>query len=155
MQTDQAKQNRSDSEVEHLLHKDEDWMEMAGLRHDRVEYEGQHSDLERVYSDGELGATRTRSIPDGDELALTNRQHVVYRVYKIRWFGLTQLILLNIIVSWDVSRIVTPIQYITRTLAHVLRSGSPTPPSPTQPPISSPQTPASSTGSAPVSSSPS
>jgi FLVCR family MFS transporter 7 len=26
-----------------------------------------------------------------------------YRVYKRRWFGLTQLVLLNIIVSWDVS----------------------------------------------------
>ena len=26
-----------------------------------------------------------------------------YRVYKRRWFGLAQLVLLNIIVSWDVS----------------------------------------------------
>ena len=26
-----------------------------------------------------------------------------YRVYKRRWFGLVQLVLLNIIVSWDVS----------------------------------------------------
>lgn len=142
MQKDQAKQNRSDSEAEHLLHKDEDWMEMAGLEHDRSGIESQQSHLERVYSDGELEATRTRSMPDGDELALANGQHVVYRVYKIRWFGLTQLILLNIIVSWDVSRIVTPFQYTTRNLAYVLRSGSLTPPSPTQQPISSPQTPA-------------
>lgn len=28
-----------------------------------------------------------------------------YRVYKRRWFGLTQLVLLNIIVSWDVGKI--------------------------------------------------
>lgn len=28
--------------------------------------------------------------------------HEEYRVYKRRWFGLVQLILLNIIVSWDV-----------------------------------------------------
>ena len=28
---------------------------------------------------------------------------VVYKVYKIRWFGLMQLVLLNIVVSWDVS----------------------------------------------------
>lgn len=27
-----------------------------------------------------------------------------YRVYKRRWFGLVQLALLNIIVSWDVCR---------------------------------------------------
>ena len=155
MQKDQAKQDRSDSEAEHLLQKDEDWMEMAGLEQDRSGEERRHSDLERVYTDGELEAMRTRSMPDGDEDALANGQHVVYRVYKIRWFGLTQLILLNIIVSWDVSRIITPIQYATRTLAHILPSGFRTPPSPTQQPISSPRTPASSTGSAPVSSSPS
>lgn len=29
--------------------------------------------------------------------------HTEYRVYKRRFFGLTQLVLLNIIVSWDVS----------------------------------------------------
>ena len=155
MQKNQVEQNPSDSEAEHLLHKDEDWMEMAELEHDRSGAESQQSHIERIYSDGELEATRTRSIPDGDEVALANRQHVVYRVYKIRWFGLTQLILLNIIVSWDVSRLVTLIKYTTRTLAYILPSGFPTPPSPTQPPISSPQTPASSTGSAPVSSSPS
>ena len=155
MQKGQVEQNPSDSEAEHLLHKDEDWMEMAGLEHERSGDESQQSNVERIYSDGELEATRTRSTTEGDEVALANGQHVVYRVYKIRWFGLTQLILLNIIVSWDVSRIVTPIQYTTKTLAHILRSGSLTPPSPTQQPISSLQTPASSIGSAPVSFSPS
>ena len=108
MQRNQVEPNLSDSEAGHLLLKDEDWMEMAGLEHNRSGEEGQQSHLERVYSDGELEATRTRSMPDGDELALANGQQVVYRVYKIRWFGLTQLILLNIIVSWDVSRTVTP-----------------------------------------------
>ncbi len=155
MRKTQVEQNLSDSEAEHLLHKDEDWMEMAGLEHERSGEESQQSHLERIYSDGEPEATRTRSITEGDEVALANGQHVVYRVYKIRWFGLTQLILLNIIVSWDVSRIVTPIQYTINTLAHVLRSGSLMPPSPTQQPISSLQPPASSIGSAPVSSSPS
>jgi FLVCR family MFS transporter 7 len=28
--------------------------------------------------------------------------HTHYRVYKRRWFGLIQLVLLNIVVSWDV-----------------------------------------------------
>ena len=28
---------------------------------------------------------------------------VDYKVYKMRWFGLMQLVLLNIVVSWDVS----------------------------------------------------
>lgn len=30
------------------------------------------------------------------------REEVVYKVYKRRWFGLVQLVLMNIIVSWDV-----------------------------------------------------
>lgn len=34
---------------------------------------------------------------------------IEYQVYKIRWFGLTQLILLNIIVSWDVRSQSSPI----------------------------------------------
>lgn len=32
-----------------------------------------------------------------------------YRVYKRRWFGLMQLVLMNIIVSWDVSLTATKI----------------------------------------------
>jgi hypothetical protein len=28
---------------------------------------------------------------------------VVWKVYKRRWFGLLQLVLLNVVVSWDVS----------------------------------------------------
>ena len=155
MQKNQAEQNPSDSEAEHLLHEDEDGMEMAGLEHERSGEENQQSHVELTYSDEELEATRTRSIPEGDEAALANGENVVYRVYKIRWFGLTQLILLNIIVSWDVSRISTLTQYTTKIEAHILRSGSLTPPSPTQQPITSLQTPASSTGSARVSSSPS
>ena len=31
-----------------------------------------------------------------------NGGQIVYKTYKRRWFGLTQLVLLNIIVSWDV-----------------------------------------------------
>ena len=155
MQKTQVEPDPSDSEAEHLLHKDEDWMEMAELEQEGSAEESQQSHIEGIYSDAELEATRTRSMPEGDDAALANGEHVVYRVYKIRWFGLTQLILLNIIVSWDVSRVFTPIQYTTKIEAHIVRSGSLTPPSPTQQPISSPQTPASSTGSAPVSSSPS
>lgn len=39
---------------------------------------------------------------------------VVYKVYKRRWFGLVQLVLLNIIVSWDVSNLhLLPIHDLT------------------------------------------
>ena len=53
----------------------------------------------------------------------------VYKVYKRRWFGLIQLVLLNIIVSWDVSCLLKSSQPQNDTNA--LRSGSlslPTPP---------------------------
>lgn len=34
-----------------------------------------------------------------------NGGQTLYKVYKRRWFGLTQLVLLNIVVSWDVREI--------------------------------------------------
>ncbi|KAL8864801.1 MAG: hypothetical protein Q9174_007215, partial [Haloplaca sp. 1 TL-2023] len=40
---------------------------------------------------------------DGDGVQEYEQEAPVYRVYKRRWFGLMQLVLMNIIVSWDVS----------------------------------------------------
>ena len=39
--------------------------------------------------------------------------NTVYKVYKRRWFGLLQLALLNIIVSWDVSAPLLPSFLVT------------------------------------------
>lgn len=47
----------------------------------------------------------------------------VYKVYKRRWFGLVQLVLLNIVVSWDVSDILFCMQCKISTNA--MSSGSP------------------------------
>ena len=44
-------------------------------------------------------SSQDRSVANDGPLV---REPVVYRVYKIRWFGLMQLVLLNIVVSWDV-----------------------------------------------------
>lgn len=38
-----------------------------------------------------------------EEVERTATEGTVYKVYKRRWFGLVQLVLMNIIVSWDVS----------------------------------------------------
>ena len=67
----------------------------------------QPSQLEERYTDeqsnGDASGSRLR-VPGEEEIASPiNGGHTEYRVYKIRWFGLTQLILLNIVVSWDVS----------------------------------------------------
>lgn len=47
--------------------------------------------------DGDADASRSHGTPAG---ALGE---TTYKVYKRRWFGLVQLTLLNIIISWDVS----------------------------------------------------
>ena len=53
-------------------------------------------------SNGEASGSRPSAASE-EEIAPMGGGHSEYRVYKIRWFGLTQLILLNIVVSWDVS----------------------------------------------------
>ena len=75
---------------------------------------GEVEPLHEVRSDDELlGDEERRSTPQdtgaqGDGNNDTEAAEVagerVYKVYKRRWFGLVQLVLLNIIVSWDVSR---------------------------------------------------
>jgi len=58
------------------------------------------SNPSRGTQDGLIG-----DAPEGAEAHLSNTATRRYRVYKRRWFGLFQLTLLNIIVSWDVSAI--------------------------------------------------
>lgn len=45
---------------------------------------------------------------DDREQAHAAGEHEPLRVYKRRFFGLTQLVLLNIVVSWDVSNSSSP-----------------------------------------------
>lgn len=40
---------------------------------------------------------------NGDESVAAGDAPIQYRTYKRRWFGLLQLVLMNIVVSWDVS----------------------------------------------------
>lgn len=54
-------------------------------------------------SSTELSGTTSAELPMMAREA--NGGQVVYKVYKRRWFGLTQLVLLNIVVSWDVREI--------------------------------------------------
>jgi hypothetical protein len=54
----------------------------------------QHDDQENDHIDGEEETGR-----EGER----RTDHTHYRVYKRRWLGLCQLVLLNIVVSWDVS----------------------------------------------------
>jgi hypothetical protein len=73
---------------------------------------GEVDALHEVRSDDELLGEEGNSAPHdaGTQGAGNNGADTgdaqggrVYKVYKRRWFGLVQLVLLNIIVSWDVS----------------------------------------------------
>lgn len=70
---------------------------------------GEVEALREVRSDNELleDEEGDRNVGDNGEPIYGNTESgessVVYKVYKRRWFGLVQLVLLNIVVSWDVS----------------------------------------------------
>ena len=87
-------------EQEHLLGHDAEATEMADrARNDKapgvIEHESRESNSQGQSSysapDPEVNDTPNGITPPS------------YRVYKRRWFGLVQLVLMNIIVSWDVS----------------------------------------------------
>jgi hypothetical protein len=77
---------------------------------DDIELEETETQQKRVAAAGagsgsKVDATSgTGAGPDG---GVPGSDVVVYRVYKRRWFGLVQLTLLNVIVSWDVSTLFT------------------------------------------------
>jgi hypothetical protein len=91
------------------------WVPLSGRFHRRIKTEdgmnATESDdgrigepLELVRSDeGLMNEERL----DGAEIA--GDGEIVYKVYKRRWFGLAQLVLLNIVVSWDVSSPPSPV----------------------------------------------
>ena len=88
--------------AEQLLGHDQD-TEMSDLTPQRTEDAKDTSqyDEERYTDDGDPG--RAPRTADGIENTRSPVAPVEYKVYKSRWFGLMQLVLLNIIVSWDVS----------------------------------------------------
>lgn len=68
--------------------------------HDKIEEAAPRRPFPRLGLDALIHESR----PDADN-ANEDGTYQFYRVYKRRWFGLVQLTLLNIIVSWDVSLI--------------------------------------------------
>ena len=104
MHGDQAERHQTHSEAEHLLPHDS--MEMGDLSPQQTRDDKHPSQLEERYTDSQSNGEASASRPSAageEEFAPINGRRTEYRVYKIRWFGLTQLILLNIVVSWDVS----------------------------------------------------
>lgn len=89
-------------EGERLLSQDDHFAEMRGLNSSqRIQSEREEGLLEDA---DPLELSRTESTFQVTAEANGGGPTVQYRVYKRRWFGLVQLILLNIVVSWDVSQ---------------------------------------------------
>ena len=104
MHGDQAIRHHTHSEAERLLPRDS--MEMGNLSPQQTTEDKYPLEAEERYMDEQSNGEASGSRPSAtgeEEGAAINVGHTEYRVYKIRWFGLTQLILLNIVVSWDVS----------------------------------------------------
>lgn len=94
--------NLTCSEAERFLSGDS--MEMGDTSPQQTREHKHPSQVEERYTDEQSGreASSSRLSAAGEEeVAPINGRHTKYRVYKIRWFGLSQLILLNIVVSWD------------------------------------------------------
>lgn len=67
-----------------------------------------------TYVDGRAHAEMSGTMPftsQEDGRGITTASEPEYKVYKIRWFGLVQLILLNIVVSWDVCELSCRVVY--------------------------------------------
>lgn len=86
-------------EAEHLLPTKNGMSEMENLSPQRWNLSRTETGL-TVEEQSQLAGTNSAELPMMAREA--NGGQVVYRVYKRRWFGLMQLVLLNIVVSWDV-----------------------------------------------------
>ena len=63
------------------------------------------SQLEERYTDVQSNGEASRAplgAAEAEDVTPIIGGQMEYRVYSVRWFGLTQLVLLNIVVSWDV-----------------------------------------------------
>ena len=113
-------------EAMRLLYPDEGWTEMAAVNSVIESQPG----AEARYTDEANHAEPSRPSAVVEDETQPNEELMVYKVYKIRWFGLMQLVLLNIVVSWDVwhtHTMNTDFKQETSWLI-VNLSGSPSPP---------------------------
>ena len=106
MHGDPAETRQTHSETEHLLCGDS--MEMGDMSPQQTREDKHTSQWVERYTDVQSNGQSSGSRPDvagEEEAAPIVGGRTEYRVYRIRWFGLAQLILLNIVVSWDVGAI--------------------------------------------------
>lgn len=88
---------------------DADWIVMDDLSGQMDDQKNVSQREEEVPDTGDIpptplaSSTPTATTRGTEDELLGDNSDTQFRVYKRRWFGLTQLVLLNIVVSWDVS----------------------------------------------------
>ena len=100
----------TETETERLLLRS-DSMEMGEMspqqtrdeNKDPSRWEERYSDVVQGNGHGQSSGSRPAEEEEGAPIVGGRGGRTEYRVYRIRWFGLAQLILLNIVVSWDVT----------------------------------------------------
>lgn len=105
MQVSLTYEDQKTSEAKRLLPEDEVSTEMADVGPESSAARNA-SQRETMYTDDpeHEGSSTLEPLATSESTApLTPGQQTIFKVYKRRWFGLGQLVLLNIVVSWDVS----------------------------------------------------
>lgn len=92
--------------------REESWVRMDELSHTdstaksaTMQHEEEVVDPSAPHASSSAAHLQPQGEDAGTERGRENRRsysHTHFRVYKRRWFGLLQLVLLNIVVSWDV-----------------------------------------------------
>lgn len=101
--------SNDNAEAAHLLSSNNEDMELSEMTSHQIGSKEDATRVETRYTDqseneGPPSSGVDRQELNNDVAAINSRVSAPeYRVYGIRWFGLIQLVLLNIIVSWDVS----------------------------------------------------
>ena len=97
-------------ETVHLLASISDDMEMSSRASPPSNGKADLTRVDTSYTDApepSEPSTSEREIleTEGGQAHARDEEETLYRVYKVRWFGLLVLVMLNVIVCWDVSTI--------------------------------------------------
>ena len=104
---------------------DADWIVMDDLSGQMDDQKNVTQREEEVPDTGDIppappaSSTPTATTRGTEDELLGGNSDTQFRVYKRRWFGLIQLVLLNIVVSWDVSNTFCCIVFMENESANV------------------------------------
>ncbi|KAL8828384.1 MAG: hypothetical protein Q9191_002620 [Dirinaria sp. TL-2023a] len=100
---DHHEAEQAQGEAIHLLTPNDEWTELSNMEGTSSSAKGNANvTIDHTTTDdreNQQSSSQMNAVVEHEETPAA--EPVVYKVYKIRWFGLMQLVLLNIVVSWD------------------------------------------------------